>query len=69
MNKILRGATLAAVLSITTVQTGQAQGIGPLLDWIHKLSGPQLWGVGASVYMPLERENPKSPNVSAISIS
>ena len=68
MNKILRGATLAAVLSVTTVQTGQAQGIGPLLDWIHKLSGPQLWGGGLSVYTPVtpSKENSVRFRISGI---
>ncbi len=53
MNKIFRGAWQAAIFSFVTAQGAQAQGIGPLLDWISKLSGPQLWGGGLSVYTPV----------------
>ena len=46
MNKMMRGTSLLAILCLTAAPRLEAQ-MGPLIDWIHRLSGPQFsTGVG-----------------------
>ncbi len=62
MNRIIRIAWLCLAISVTNVQGVEAQGgIGPILDWINKLSGPQFGGVGAQIYFPLFGGPPLAP--------
>ena len=56
MNKTIRVASLLLAISATSVQTAEAQGMGPIWDWINKLSGPDFgrkWAI--QFYSPVFR--------------
>lgn len=52
--KMNRCAWLLLLISLAGVQRAEAQGLGPLIDWIGKLSGPQFSQAGAFVSFRLE---------------
>jgi hypothetical protein len=53
-HKMNRCAWLLLLVSVAGVQRAEAQGLGPLIDWIGKLSGPQFVQAGAFVSFRLE---------------
>ena len=66
MNKMIRVTWLCLAISVTSVQGVEAQGgIGPILDWINKLTGPQFGGVGAQIYFPFRWDGEPLPRPSA----
>ncbi len=56
MARMMRCACLLVILGLLAAPRAEAQGIGPLIDWITKLSGPQFRQAGGSVSFRLEEE-------------
>ncbi|HZD05473.1 MAG TPA: hypothetical protein VE173_11155 [Longimicrobiales bacterium] len=57
MNAVIRSFWVSFTLLLLAASPLRAQeGIGAILDWINKLSGPRFGGVGATFYAPLYGE-------------
>lgn len=55
MKRLVLCSVLTVVVSLGTQQPVQAQGMGAILDFIQKLSGPKMIGPALSVYTEGER--------------
>lgn len=61
MSRTLKTSWLAALMLLVGTSTASSQGIGVILEWINKLSGPPFWGVGASFSTPLPGHEDRDP--------
>lgn len=61
MIRFLKSSWLAGLFLLVGASTTSAQDLGAILDWINKLSGPQFWGVGASLSTPLPGHEDRDP--------
>ena len=56
MRKLLSHSLVIGLLCVAGAQQVEAQmtnpGIGGFLDWIHRLSGPRMFGASVSVFSP-----------------
>ncbi|NIS66486.1 MAG: hypothetical protein GTO05_15265 [Gemmatimonadales bacterium] len=68
MKRLTVSAMLVAFLTAAGAVSGEAQsaGLGGLLDWIHRLSGPQFAGAGVTAFGTLKGESHVRARLSVV---